>query len=30
LRKRTGFTVPVGQRPYDQQPIGSTIEQPAK
>jgi [NiFe] hydrogenase diaphorase moiety small subunit len=30
LRKRTGFTVPVGQRPYDQQPIGSAVEQPAK
>jgi [NiFe] hydrogenase diaphorase moiety small subunit len=30
LRKRTGFTVPVGQRPFDHQPIGSAIEQPAK
>jgi [NiFe] hydrogenase diaphorase moiety small subunit len=30
LRKRTGFSVPVGQRPFDHQPIGSAIEQPAK
>ena len=30
LKKRTGFTVPIGQRLYDHQPIGSEIEQPAK
>ncbi len=26
LRKRQGFAVPVGQRPYDKAPIGSDIE----
>jgi len=26
LRKRVGYDVPVGRRPYDQQPIGSDIE----
>ena len=29
LHKRVGFTVPVGRRPYDHQPIGSDIERPA-
>jgi [NiFe] hydrogenase diaphorase moiety small subunit len=29
LRKRVGFEVPVGQRLYDLQPIGSDIESPA-
>lgn len=28
LRKRVGFAVPVGQRLYDQKPIGSDIEKP--
>ncbi len=27
MKKRVGYAVPVGQRPYDQQPIGSDIEQ---
>lgn len=26
LRKRVGFAVPVGKRPYDERPIGSEIE----
>ena len=26
LKKRTAYTVPVGQRPYDRQPIGTDIE----
>jgi len=26
LRKRVGYTVPIGQRPYDHRPIGSDIE----
>lgn len=26
LRKRVGFALPVGQRPYDQRPIGARIE----
>jgi [NiFe] hydrogenase diaphorase moiety small subunit len=26
LRKRTGFRVPIGQRPYDRCPIGSDVE----
>ena len=26
LRKRVGFAVPIGQRPYDHEPIGSDIE----
>jgi [NiFe] hydrogenase diaphorase moiety small subunit len=30
LRKHVGFKVPVGQRQYDHQPIGSEIEQVAK
>ena len=29
LKKRVGFAVPVGQRKYDHQPIGSDIEQAA-
>ncbi len=29
LRKRGGYTVPVGQRQYDHRPIGSEIERPA-
>ena len=28
LRKRVGFSVPVGQRKYDHEPIGSDIEKP--
>jgi len=28
LRKRAGFAVPIGQRKYDHQPIGSDIESP--
>ena len=27
IKKRTGYRVPVGQRPYDQKPIGSDIEE---
>ncbi len=30
LKKRVGYNVPVGQRPYDHQPIGSDVEQAAK
>ena len=26
LRKRVGYAIPVGQRMYDHQPIGSDIE----
>jgi len=26
IKKRVGFAVPVGQRTYDQKPIGSEIE----
>jgi len=26
LRKRVGFKIPVGERLYDHQPIGSDIE----
>ena len=26
MRKRVGFAVPVGKRPYDHEPIGSDIE----
>jgi [NiFe] hydrogenase diaphorase moiety small subunit len=26
IKKRVGFSVPVGQRKYDQKPIGSDIE----
>jgi [NiFe] hydrogenase diaphorase moiety small subunit len=27
LKKRVGYKVPVGNRPFDQQPIGSQVEQ---
>ena len=30
MRKRVGYAVPVGERKYDHQPIGSDIEQAAK
>ncbi len=30
MKKRVGYAVPVGQRKYDHQPIGSDIEQAAK
>jgi [NiFe] hydrogenase diaphorase moiety small subunit len=30
LRKRVGYTVPVGQRTYDDQPIGSEVELKSK
>ncbi len=30
LRKRSGYTVPVGQRPYDRRPIGAEIESARK
>lgn len=30
LRKRVGYSVPVGRRVYDQAPIGSDIEKPVK
>ncbi len=30
IKKRVGFTTPVGRRPYDRQPIGSDIEAQAK
>ncbi len=29
LKKRTGYAVPIGQRLYDEKPIGSDIEAPA-
>jgi len=29
IRKRTAFAVPVGQRKYDHEPIGSDIEKSA-
>jgi [NiFe] hydrogenase diaphorase moiety small subunit len=29
LKKRTGYRVPVGERPYDREPIGSDIEKAA-
>jgi [NiFe] hydrogenase diaphorase moiety small subunit len=30
MRKRVGYVVPVGEREYDHQPIGSEIEQGAE
>jgi [NiFe] hydrogenase diaphorase moiety small subunit len=29
LKKRQGYTTPIGQRPYDDAPIGSDIENSA-
>lgn len=29
MKKRVGYTIPVGQRPFDRQPIGSEVPQPA-